>query len=103
MKFKEFLRRAFGGRHYSERLHFFRKFLETDYCTKYVDPEKTAAEIIGDLGRSGVQSTTYNYFISEIKEWRPRNRLQQRKDAAKKRWAKEKLKKSLGGDKNQTK
>jgi hypothetical protein len=96
MKFKEFLRRAFGGRLHSERLRLFRKFLIKYTLASFVDPELVAADLIGKLNRNGLQSpATYFTWIREIEVWRSNNRIQQRRDAAKSRWQK-KPKNSLG-------
>src|SRR5580700_7973224 len=98
MKFNVFLRRAFGGRLHSERLHMFRKFLVSYLFSQYVDPEDIAAKTIGKMNQSGFYNpTAYFKLMEDIKKWREANRIQQRKEAAKSRWAKEKLKKSLGG------
>ena len=96
MKFKEFLRRAFGGRLHSERLRLFRKFLVKSYLSAYVEPESVAAELIGRLNQNGlIDPSTYFNWIREIADWRSINRIQQRRDAAKSRWQKN-PKKSLG-------
>ena len=99
MKFKEFLRRAFGGRLHSERLRLYRKYLVEDYSnSNYCYPERVAAETIEKFNRNGINNPTYFFgAIRQINDWRANNRIRQRKEAAKARWAK-KPKKSLGGD-----
>jgi hypothetical protein len=97
MKFREFLRRAFGGRLHSERLRLFRKYLVFSF-SNYVDPEDIAAKTIEKFSRMGI--TNPNYFfevVRDISNWRENNRIQQRRNAAKSRWQKH-SKKSLGGD-----
>jgi hypothetical protein len=97
MKFKEFLRRAFGGRLHSERLRLYRKYLVCSF-SNYVDPEDVAAKTIEKFSRNGISNPTYFFeVVREIAEWRANNRLQQRRNAAKSRWQK-KSKKSLDRD-----
>jgi hypothetical protein len=52
------------------------------------------------LNTDGIDdSNWYSNNLRAIAEWRKRNRVQQRKNAAKKRWEKEKLKKPIDGGK----
>lgn len=104
MKFKDFLKRAFKGRLYSERLHLFRKFLISQYCNNHVNPEIAASDLIATLVQTGIKNPMLYYkWILEIAHWRVSNRIQQRRQAAKSRWIKEKSKKSLGADSNSQK
>jgi hypothetical protein len=96
MKFREFLRRALGGRLHAERLRFFRKFLVSIFFAPCDDPEAVSMEMIGKLSQNGINDPdSYFTFMREIKEWRPKNKIQQCRNAANSRWAKEKSKKSI--------
>jgi len=95
MKFKEFLRRAFGGSLYADRLRMFRKFLISDFFN-FGNPTKEEREnlslkMIESLSRNGLaKPDDFFTWLRMIKSWREFNRVQQRKDAAKKRWEKQK-------------
>jgi hypothetical protein len=95
MKFKEFLRRAFGGRLHSDRLRLFRKFLVNHLFASYVNPEEMAVDHIAGWIKNKMQPTAYFHIIQEIKEWRPRNKIQQRRNANESRRLKENRKKIL--------
>lgn len=93
MKFREFLRRAFGGRLHGDRLHMFRKFLKSEYS--YGNPD-VPTSLISKISEAGIRDQdTYYGFVGQIKQWRAVNRLQQRKAAGQTRWLKESRKKLL--------
>ena len=109
MKFREFLRRMFGGRLHDERLHLFRKYLfDSTKVSEYyrgghgshqalIDAaSKTTDELIGKYNREGI--TEPNWYITlrgDISRWRKANRIFQRQQANKSRWLKENRKKLL--------
>ena len=105
MKFKEFLRRTIGGRLHSDRLHIFRKY----WCAMleiYAElgsspsPEndnrtdegrlKMTNDAIEKFAREGVDEIFFKSHQRAIAAWRSENRIQQRRNAAKKRWEKQK-------------
>ena len=109
MKFAEFLRLAFGGRHHDERLRLYRKLLYEDSLARQYfqggpdsrearesEAHKRAIEFIEKLKREGITDNHW-YFIAiqQIADWRVRNRIQQRKSANSARWLKENRKKLL--------
>jgi hypothetical protein len=111
MSFKEFLRRTFGGRLHDQRLHLYRKYLSQNFQieqwftardktieSRDITAAKNTEDFIAKLKKEGIKDPDW-YFpvLHEIKRWRVQNQIQQRKEAAKSRWAKEKSKKSLGG------
>jgi len=105
MKFKEFLRRAIGGRLHGDRLHIFRKYwcamlevyaelgsgpsLGNDNRTDEGRLKKTN-DVIEKFTREGVDEIFFKSNQRAIAAWRSENRIQQRRNAAKKRWEKEK-------------
>ena len=96
MKFQEFLRRTFGGRLHSERLRMFRKYLVSEFFSSLESPDDFAAKLIGAMGENGVKDQeSYFHLVREIKQWKENNRIQQRINAAKSRWSKEKSKKPV--------
>jgi len=99
MKFKDFLRRAFGGRLHAERLRLFRKFLVSEYTyfsKEGEDKEDIPTKLISALSENGIASQgSYYGFVQQIGQWRAINKVQQRKDANKNRWLKENRKKIL--------
>jgi hypothetical protein len=110
MKFKEFLRRAFGGRYHADRLHLFRKcmFEQFEFYTVMRaalgktenNREKSAGqkvdELVVRLSQYGITDGVWGFErIYSLREWQKQNRVDQRRNAAKSRWAKEKLKKSV--------
>jgi hypothetical protein len=110
MKFKECLRRVIGGRLHGNRLHIFRnywsvqlkKYEAMDYAESVgikTDEGRLnmANEMIEKYTREGVGRDSFNQLLNGIPKWRKENQIQQRRDAAKKRW-KNKSKKSLGGE-----
>jgi hypothetical protein len=105
MKFKEFLRRTIGGRLRGDRLHIFRKY----WCAMlgiYADLGSEAAlgddnktdegrqkmtdKIIEKFSREGIDEIFFKSHQRSIAAWRSENRIQQRRNAAKKRWEKQK-------------
>lgn len=112
MKFKEFLRRMFGGRYHADRLYLFRKYLRWRLEPEYVadcivspggvdriaTTEKRADDRLAELNRNGVTDPEwYSQAASSIKTWRKINQTEKRRNAAKSRWAKEKSKKPIAG------
>ena len=104
MPFKVFLRDAFGGRLYAERLRMFRKFLRwfyQNFTTAQGRKTAQAPEILTDsqingLAANGV-SDPHWYFetVRDIQGWRKENRVQQRHAAINSRWIKYQRKKLL--------
>ncbi len=109
MKFREFLRRAFGGRLHADRLHLYRKLVSEDSAAyvyfnggyasqseKDAAAEKRTVDFIAKLNSDGITDEKW-YFrvLPAIAEWRVQNRIRQRKEANASRWRKEKLKKPL--------
>ena len=103
MPFKECLRRVIGGRLYGDRLRSFKKY----WCAMlkyYADlgskpasgddnktdegRQKMTQEIIEKFIREGVDEFWFNNISAGFTAWRKQNRIQQRSDAAKKRWQK---------------
>lgn len=102
MKFKEFLRRAIGGRLYADRLHIFRRYWDTVLLKTLTTKDMTDdnRSIVTDatvtmLIQNGVDSGFYRRNTEGIKAWRQENQRQQRIDAANKRWHPKKAKKRL--------
>ena len=106
LKFKEFLRRAFGGTRHMERLHLFRKYLLNMYSQieelKHLSPEAREAEaivrrdkLIATYNQEGVHEIPFGYFMERIPAWREHSHVAQRQAAAQSRWEKEKQKKIL--------
>ena len=115
--FKVFLRHAIGGRQYADRLHIFRKY----WCSLLEiyarmgspagpgDDNKTdegrmsmTNRAIEQFSRNGVDQIRFYELKDSIAVWRKRNRIQQRRNAAKASWTetarrKRKKQKSLGG------
>ena len=108
MKFKEFLRRVIGGRLHGDRLHIFRKYCyELVIATEnigHIPPEektedhrlKKVSEAVERFTRDGVDQVRFYHFSTSIPAWRQGNRIEQRRNAANKRWQ-TKSKKPLGG------
>jgi hypothetical protein len=105
MKFNECLRRVIGGRSVGDCLHFFRKYwcamlkIYADLGSEpaYGDDNKTdegrqqmADKMVEKFTRDGVDEHWFNSIAQGFQMWRKENRIQQRRDAAKKRWQKEK-------------
>jgi hypothetical protein len=102
MKFKEFLRRTIGGRLHGDRLHTFRKYwrhaLKVYADLQPVPPERKTMEFfetetdkhIAEFNLEGVDERFFKHHKREIAAWRSENRIQQRRNAAKKRWGKDK-------------
>jgi hypothetical protein len=106
MKFKQFLRLAFGGRLYAERLRLFRKYMlheiqQAEHLKKLSQKAREIEAIdqrdkfIVELQRDGVDETTGVAHRPRIAAWRAWNRINQRVQAIKSRWDKEKRKKIL--------
>ena len=108
MKFRVFLRDVVGGRRHADRLHLFRKFILQEWAAdeafrgghRTVEDRKRAAEqkvagLIEKWNREGIEGNECLWLKAGFTKWRPANRIQQRKDASKKRWLKEKSKKPL--------
>jgi hypothetical protein len=105
--FTTFLREAFGGKRYAERLYLFRKYWKRSLIdvakAAWYAPEETAEEvliartdaIINKLKNEGVDKLFFEPHVQRIKAWRELNRLEQRQQAARNRWDKEKRKKIL--------
>lgn len=125
IKFKVFLRLAFGGRLHGDRLHFFRKYwcwtrkLEADIKNLGLPPSEQntktdaqwmdmANEVIAKYTRDWVYERDFNELFNSIENWRWLNRLEQRQNAAKSSWTpkarrkrkRRKQQKSLGGGQN---
>jgi hypothetical protein len=92
MKFRKFLRIAFGGRLHDERLHLFRKCVHASSVRTERNSraaERKTADVIAKLNREGI--TDPDWYLSAleiIKAWRAKNRIEQRRQAAKARWKK---------------
>jgi hypothetical protein len=97
MKFREFLRRIFGGRYHADRLHLYRKFLFEHFeAASSKQAEAQVIEIIKKQGQEGITNPNWFFEVKhEIPRWRRLNRINQRKEAAKSRWLKEKQRKSV--------
>jgi hypothetical protein len=109
MKFREFLRRMFGGRLHSERLHLYRKYLYNSFqVSEYFQgghasaaARNSAADqkrdaLIAKQNIEGIKDPhSYAVVKEDIIKWRKENRIFQRKNAAKNRWLKENRKKLL--------
>jgi hypothetical protein len=118
MKFKEFLRRMFGGRLHSDRLRLYRKYLLDQFEvevwfkgsmrelagrqsldskeSRIAAAEKLRDGFVAKLSNEGVADPEwYEAVAPEIQRWRGLNRVAQRKAAIKSRWDKEKSKKIL--------
>jgi hypothetical protein len=118
LKFKVFLRLIIGGRLHSERLHIFRNFwcamlkkhYELGSYAGFGDDNTTnegrqnmTANMVEKYNRDGVDELNFNRFKADITCWRNRNRIEQRRNAAKCRWEKQSAKKSLDAIKKQGK
>jgi hypothetical protein len=102
LKFKVFLRLAIGGRSYGDRLRIFRKYwcymLKIYADLEHVPPERKTAEffeaeankVIAKHQLEGVDEWFLKTHSRAIAAWRSENRIQQRRNAAKKRWEKQK-------------
>lgn len=55
--------------------------------------QKMADDMVAKFSNEGVDEYWFNTISTGFTEWRKQNKLQQRKDAANKRWKKEKSKK----------
>ena len=109
MKFRQFLRRMFGGRLHSERLHLYRKYLYQSFqvseffggghvseASRLATAEKKTDELIAKQSAEGMSNPDWYFTLQQdIKRWRLLNRLDQRKKANKSRWLKETRKKLL--------
>ena len=108
MKFREFLRRMFGGRLHADRLRLYRKFvfqeMRHEAMLQGIRPpaaQEAAAEVMRDeliakLSCEGITDPSWYFHTNErIHFWRKSNRLQQRRAANEKRWLKESRKKIL--------
>jgi hypothetical protein len=118
MKFKDFLRRTFGGTRHMERLHLYRKYLLNQFEveiwfkgsmrelvgrqildskeSRIAAAEKLRDEFIAKLSKEGITDPEwYDAVAPEIQRWRVLNRTAQRQAASKSRWDKEKQKKIL--------
>lgn len=115
MKFRVFLRRAFGGRLHCDRLHLYRKYLLQQFevevwfrggLMRVQNPqqrqqrtlaaEKLRDEFLEKMSRDGVTDPEwFSAVFQEIQRWRQLNRVQQRKDANQSRRLKENRKKIL--------
>jgi hypothetical protein len=109
MKFRQFLRRMFGGRLHSERLHLYRKYLHQSFqvsefftgghvseASRLAAAEKKTDEHIAKQSAEGICDPNWYFtLLHDIKRWRGLNRLDQRKKANKSRWLKETRKKLL--------
>jgi len=94
MKFKVFLQRAFGGRLYADRLHLFRKFLNSEY--NFIPGYDVPAKLLKAMTENGIRDDkSYYVCIEQIRQWKQINRFQQRRDANESRWLKENRKKIL--------
>ena len=49
MKFEVFLRHAFGGRYYADRLHLYRKFRTESIVTVQIVATKTRAQVLQNV------------------------------------------------------
>ncbi len=101
----------FGGRLHGERLRLYRKYLCNSFqvsehfkgghsseSARNLAAEKNAVALIAKQNRDGLDDPTYYFGLKEdIAKWRNANRILQRKNAAKARWAKEQSKKPLDG------
>jgi SRSO17 transposase len=102
MKFKEFLRRIIGGRSHSNRLAIFRRWkrysVRNSANNDYYYPrnitddeiEKIVFETVEKHTKGHISEPEYKSLAFFISGWRNDVQQQQRKDAAKKRWKKEK-------------
>jgi hypothetical protein len=102
MKFKVFLRLAFGGRLHADKLRNFRKYwrvrLKDFDRTKDMSEENRGRVTDASVNlyvRDGVSGDFYKANIDRIKDWRKENMRQQRVDAARKRWRSKKLKNKI--------
>lgn len=111
MKFKEFLRRMFGGRLHADRLRSYRRYL-FEKCeleifnqdtqrvhspeSRNAAAEKMRDDLIAKYSHEGIIDIRWYIAAEEaIKRWKHHIRLRQRRDANKSRWDKEKRKKIL--------
>ena len=97
-----------GGRLHSDRLHLFRRFWASQ-LKQFENMDYAASEgikteegrlnkanlMIEKLTRDRVDQYWFISLSNSFPKWRQENRIQQRRDAANKRWGKEKSKKSL--------
>lgn len=112
MKFRVFLRRAFGGRLHCDRLHLYRKYLLQQFevevwfrggLMRVQNPqhrtlaaEKLRDEFLINISRDGITDPErFSAEFQDIQRWRQLNKVQQRKEANKSRWLKENRKKIL--------
>jgi len=97
MNFPECLRRIIGGRSAPERMRIFRRYWDdhfTDFVQDPVRPLKPCTDaVVAQFMKNGVDEAWFDAFSKGIPEWRRQNRIQQRRQAAKTRWQKEKSKK----------
>jgi hypothetical protein len=98
MKLKEFLRRLIGGRSYGNRLALFRRYWR--YVSALSVRKKSDAEIekslhaiLEEFSAEGVDEVSYDYHSKVFPNWRKMMLRDQRRNAAKSRWVKEKRKK----------
>lgn len=78
---------------------------------EYVPPERKTAEffeteankVIAKFQTEGVDEIFFKSHSRAITAWRSENRIQQRRNASKSRWQKEKSKKTIDGGKKRRK
>ena len=92
MKFRAVLREFIGGRLHDERLHLFRKYLRHMFSAEGCSEnraDKRATAVIANLKKNGLNDPEVFFkHLRNIADWRKQNRIQQRREAAKSRWAK---------------
>lgn len=96
MTFKECLRRIIGGRSYGNRLHLFRRFWSamlnesSEYKTE-ADRLNGAGEQIAYFKLNHVSEGEFGDIARNFFKWRKERDRQQRTNAVKSRWQKQKL------------
>ena len=109
MKFRQFLRRMFGGRLHNERLRLYRKYLyqslqvsehfkggHSSIKARDAAAERERDVIIEKQTKNGIEDLNWYLTLKyDIERWRSLNRINQRREANKSRWLKEKSKKSV--------
>jgi hypothetical protein len=103
MKFKESLRRIIGGQLYGDRLRIFRQFWYSKLkefnefyrhynMTDMVKSDDALMDLTNQMiekhNCDGIDEQRFINLSTEIPKWRAARRLEQRKNAAKKRWQK---------------
>lgn len=108
MKFKECLRRIIGGRSFGNRLHLFRQFWSaklnesSEYQTEAARLDEVS-EQISYYNLHQVSAGAYADIARGFHAWRKERDRQQRVNAIKSRWDKQKRKKSLASRKKHKK